>query len=418
MIDLDKWQEIIHALKANKIRTALTGFGVFWGIFMLIIMLGASKGLENGITAGMKDFATNSAFVWAQKTSLPYHGYQRGRRYNFNNDDMVAIKTNVTDIDVLAPKINGYGKNGNNVTRGIKTGSYEIQGEYPEVMKINPYDILEGRFINSIDIEQQRKVVNIGTRVKETLFKPGEPVVGQYIKIQGIYFQVIGVIDSKTEVNGGSKETVILPFTTLQKAYNFGDVVHYFAFSSPKGVDVEAVEKKIVDVVKKRHSISPKDEQAVGHFNIAKEFKKMNGLFTGITALMWIVGIGTLIAGVVGVSNIMLVIVKERTQEIGIRRAIGATPRSIIAQIINESVFLTGMAGYLGLFLGVIIIELINKGIGDGGGGNSPFKHPEVDIKVAMTALSILIVCGIFAGIVPARRAVSMKPIDAIREEK
>ena len=417
MIDVDKWQEIIHALKANKIRTALTAFGVFWGIFMLIIMLGASKGLENGITAGMKDFATNSAFVWANKTAIPYKGYQRGRRYNFNNDDMLALKANIPEIDVLAPKINGYGKNGNNVTRGIKTGSFEIQGEYPEVMKINPYNILEGRFINAVDVQQMRKVANIGTRVRETLFKPGEPVVGQYIKIQGVYFQIIGIIDSKTEVNGGSKENVILPFTTLQKTYNFGDVVHYFAFTAPAGTDVEKVEKKIVEVVKKRHSIAPNDDQAVGHFNVSKEFKKMNGLFMGITALMWIVGIGTLIAGVVGVSNIMLVIVKERTQEIGIRRAIGATPRMIMGQIINESVFLTAMAGYFGLIMGIVIVELINKGIGEGG-ADSPFKHPEVDIKVAITALTILIICGIFAGIVPAKRAISLKPIEAIREEK
>ena len=420
MFDIDRWQEIYAALKSNKLRTFLTAFGVFWGIFMLIIMLGSGKGLENSVFEDMGDFATNSAFIWARKTTMPYKGFTRGRRYNFTNDDMKALKDNIPEIDLLAPRLQGWGGDGeNNVTHGLKTGSFTIQGDYPEINKIDPNKILEGRFINYKDIEQSRKVCVIGTRVKEVLFEENQEVVGQYIRVKGIYFQVVGVVEpiSKINIGGQKDQTIYLPFTSLQKAYNFGDVVHYFSVTAKENIPVSVVDKKCRALLKERHQINPDDDQAVGGFNLEEEFKKMRGLFTGISVLIWIVGTGTLLAGVIGVSNIMLIIVKERTKEIGVQRAIGATPARIISQIMMESVVLTSVAGYIGLVLGVGLIELINMVLESSGADGTFFRHPSVDFGIAMTALGILVVSGGLAGLIPAQRAVSIKPIDALRDE-
>jgi len=420
MFDIDRWQEIYAALKSNKLRTFLTAFGVFWGIFMLIIMLGSGKGLENSVFEDMGDFATNSAFIWTRKTTMPYKGFTRGRRYNFTNDDMKALKDNIPEIDILAPRLQGWGGDGeNNVTHGIKTGSFTIQGDYPEINKIDPNKILEGRFINYKDIKQSRKVCAIGTRVKEVLFEEDEEAIGKYIRVKGIYFQVVGVIApiSKINIGGQKDQTIYLPFTSLQKAYNYGDVVHYFSVTAKENIPVSVVDKKCRTLLKERHHIHPDDDQAVGGFNMEEEFKKMRGLFTGISVLIWIVGTGTLMAGVIGVSNIMLIIVKERTKEIGVQRAIGATPARIISQIIMESVVLTAIAGYIGLVVGVGLIELINIALDSSGSDGEFFRHPSVDFGIAMTALGILVVSGAFAGLIPAQRAISIKPIDALRDE-
>jgi len=420
MFDIDRWQEIYAALKSNKLRTFLTAFGVFWGIFMLIIMLGSGKGLENSVFEDMGDFATTSAFIWARKTTMPYKGFTRGRRYNFTNDDMKALKDNIPEIDLLAPRLQGWGGDGeNNVTHGLKTGAFTIQGDYPEIDKIDPNKILAGRFINYKDIEQSRKVCAIGTRVKEVLFEEDEDAIGKYIRVKGIYFQVVGVIApiSKINIGGQKDQTIYLPFTSLQKAYNFGDVVHYFSVTAKENIPVSVVDKKCRTLLKERHHIHPEDDQAVGGFNMEEEFKKMRGLFTGISVLIWIVGTGTLVAGVIGVSNIMLIIVKERTKEIGVQRAIGATPARIISQIIMESVVLTAVAGYIGLVVGVGLIELINIALESSGSDMAFFRHPSVDFGIAMTALGILVVSGAFAGLIPAQRAISIKPIDALRDE-
>lgn len=420
MFDIDRWQEIYAALKSNKLRTFLTAFGVFWGIFMLIIMLGSGKGLENSVFEDMGDFATNSAFIWARKTTMPYKGFTRGRRYNFTNDDMEALKDNIPEIDILAPRLQGWGGDGeNNVTHGLKTGAFTIQGDYPEINKIDPNKILAGRFINYKDIEQSRKVCAIGTRVKEVLFEEDEEAIGKYIRVKGIYFQVVGVIApiSKINIGGQKDQTIYLPFTSLQKAYNFGDVVHYFSVTAKENIPVSVVDEKCRTLLKERHHIHPEDDQAVGGFNMEEEFKKMRGLFTGISVLIWIVGTGTLMAGVIGVSNIMLIIVKERTKEIGVQRAIGATPARIISQIIMESVVLTAVAGYIGLVVGVGLIELINIALESSGSDGEFFRHPSVDFGIAMTALGILVVSGAFAGLIPAQRAISIKPIDALRDE-
>ncbi|MBW6535354.1 MAG: ABC transporter permease [Mariniphaga sp.] len=421
MFDLDLWKEIIDALKKNRMRSFMTAFGVFWGIFMLIIMSGAGRALENGIMDGIKAFATNSAFFWTERTSKPYEGFQRGRRWDYKNKDIQYIRTNIKDVEYLSPRLfgpNTYG--GDNTVRGIKTGAFNIYGDYPDFYKIDPWTPIKGRLLNEIDIMQNRKVCIIGERVAEVMFEKDEDPIGEYLKINGVYFQVVGVVHPETRINigGGQKnEAIMIPFSTMQRTYNMGDVVHFFSVTSVPGVPVSRVEERLKELLKERHHISPDDRQAIGSFNIEVEWKKYNSLFNGIQILTWIVGIGTLLAGIIGVSNIMMVIIRERTQEIGIQRAIGATPGKVMLHIVMESVFLTVLAGYIGLALGVGLLELLSMAL-DTGSEEMFFRRPEVSFKMAISALTVLVFAGIFAGMIPARRAIRIKPIDAIREEK
>ena len=420
MFDLDLWKEILSALKKNRLRSFMTAFGVFWGIFMLIIMSGAGKALEHGVMDGIKAFASNSAFFWSEPTSKPYKGFQRGRRWDYKNSDLQFIKTSIPEVEHISPRLFGPNANsGDNTIRGRKKGAFNIYGENPEYFFIDPWTPIKGRLINQIDIQYKRKVCMIGERVVEVMFEEKEEPIGQYLKINGVYFQVIGVIHAETRVNinGGRKtEAIFIPFSTMQQVYNFGDVIHFFSVTSAPGVPVSQVEEKLKVALKKRHKIAPDDLQAIGSFNIEVEWVKYMGLFNGIQILTWIVGIGTLLAGIIGVSNIMLVIIKERTQEIGIQRAIGATPGKIILHIVAESVFLTVMAGYIGLALGVGLLEIISMAL-ESGGDEIFFRNPEVSFTMAVAALSVLIVAGTIAGLIPARRAVRIKPIDAIRDE-
>ena len=387
---------------------------------MLIIMSGAGKALENGILDGIKAFATNSAFFWTEPTSKPYAGFQRGRRWNMDNKDIEYIRANISDVEYLSPRLFGPNANsGDNTIRNEKTGAFNIYGDFPDFYKIDPWTPVKGRLLNEIDILHARKVCAIGERVVEVMFEKSENPIGEYLKINGVYYQVVGVIHPETRINigGGQKnETIMIPFTTMQKAYNMGNVVHFFSVTSDPGVPVSSLENRLKELLKERHKISPDDRQAIGSFNIEVEWIKYKGLFTGIQILTWIVGIGTLLAGVIGVSNIMLVIIRERTQEIGIQRAIGATPAKVITHIVAESVFLTVMAGYLGLTLGVGLLELINKVL-ESGSEELFFRRPEISFTMAVAALMVLIVSGIIAGLIPAKRAVSIKPIDAIRDE-
>ncbi|MGQ8338904.1 ABC transporter permease [Sunxiuqinia sp. A32] len=420
MLDLDLWKEILSALKKNRMRSFMTAFGVFWGIFMLIIMSGAGKALENGVMDGIRAFASNSAFFWTERTSVPYEGFKRGRSWNYSNNDVEYIRQNVREIEYLSPRLFGYSQGGgDNTIRGERTGSFNIYGDYPDYFKIDPWTPIEGRLINEIDVKQKRKVCIIGERVREVMFDKDEDAVGQYLKVSGVYFQVVGVIHPETRIGfGGRKEeTIIIPFSTMQQAYNYGDDIHFFSVTSEKGTPVSVLEEKLKTLLKKRHHIAPEDNQAVASFNIEVEWIKYSGLFKGIQLLTWIVGIGTLFAGVIGVSNIMLVIIKERTQEIGIQRAIGATPGKIITHIVAESVFLTTMAGYIGLSLGVGLLELANMALESGNPDEIFFRRPEFSFDMAMMALAVLIISGILAGLIPAKRAISIKPIDAIRDE-
>jgi putative ABC transport system permease protein len=353
---------------------------------------------------------------------MPYKGFPRGRRFYFDNDDIKALKQNIPEIKYLAPKIQGWssGDGTNNTVRKNKTGAFSILGEYPDWNLVDPMDIIKGRFLNKIDIDAKRKVAVIGTRVQELLFEPDEDPIGEYIRIKGIYFLVVGVFKPlNTNINfGGEKEqSIYIPLTTLQKTYNYGDIVGWFSITSLDNVPASVVEEKAMNLLARRHTVSPDDKEAFGHFNLEEEFSQMNGLFKGIAGLIWIVGIGTLLAGVIGISNIMLVIVKERTGEIGIQRALGATPMHIMVQIILESVFLTSIAGYFGLVAGVGLLEAINYALVEFGVDNEMFQRPEVDFQVAVMSLVILIFSGALAGLIPARRAVRIKPIDALRDE-
>lgn len=420
MFDLDRWQEIYITLKKNKVRTFFTAFGVFWGIFMLIIMLGSGNGLQNGANAGFGDMATNSMFMWTQQTSMPYKGLPRGRYYNFDNSDTRALTDQIPEIEYIAPRLQGWaGEGGNNVIRAERTGAYTIQGDYPAYNLIEPLNILKGRFINQGDIDEKRKICVIGERVKNELFNKDEDPIGQYIQVQGVYFQVCGIFSSRKKDRQAEQEnqTVMLPFTTLQKTYNYGDRVGWYSITAKKGIAVSSMEEKIKSLMRQRHKIHPDDKRAVGSFNLENEYLKMQRLFSGISILVWIVGIGTLMAGVIGISNIMLVVVKERTREIGVQRAIGASPWIIVSQIIMESVILTSFAGYFGLVAGVGVLEAVNMAISGMNTETMMFANPGVSFQVAVTALIILVFSGALAGIIPARKAVTIKPIDALRYE-
>jgi putative ABC transport system permease protein len=423
MFDLDRWNEIWNALAKNKVRSLLTAFGVFWGIFMLIVMAGAGKGLQNGVTQGTAKFAANSAFFWSEQTGEPYKGFKRGRYWHMDSEDIQYLKDNIPQIEYITPRnFTGRWGGGSNVIRGKKNGSFNVKGDYPDYIKIDPSSVLFGRWINELDIRDKRKVCVIGEKVFESMFNPKENPIGEYLKISGVYYQVVGVIRAETtiNINGRTEESICLPFTTMLQTYNMGNTVNFMAITAKPGVPVSIIEDRVKELIKKKHIIAPEDLQAFSSVNIEKEFQQMNGLFLGIQILTWIVGIGTLLAGVIGVSNIMLVIIKERTKEIGVQRAIGATPRMIISQIMLESVVLTTVSGYIGLSIGVGLLELVNKVM-----ENSPtttndrvfFTNPSVSLTVALSSLLVLVLAGLLAGLIPASRALQIKPIDALREE-
>lgn len=421
LIDTDKWNEIMSVLRKNKLRTFFTAFGVFWGIFLLVIMMGSGNGLRNSVVAGFGDMATNSFFMWTQRTTMPYKGFQRGRFYNFKNNDTEALKQNIQEIDLIAPRLQAWGfrSPGDNVVRGERSGAFDIYGDTPDFFSINPMDLLQGRVLNEKDVQERRKVVLIGDRVFTEMFGEGENPVGEYLRIQGVYFKVIGVVRSKSSGHQAERDerSVFMPITTMQQTYNLGDIVGWYSITAKIGVPASQVEEKAKDLIKKRHHIHPDDDRAVGSWNMENEFNKFMNLFNGIRVLVWIVGLGTLFAGVVGVSNIMMIVVKERTKEIGIQRAIGATPGMVISQIIVEAVFLTTLAGYFGLVAGVGIIEGIDYLLTASNAESEMFRNPEINFNMAMMSLLVLVISGIFAGMIPARRAVKIRPIDALRDE-
>jgi putative ABC transport system permease protein len=419
MFDLDHWREIGTALAANKLRTGLTAFGVFWGILMLMIMLGSGTGLENGVTRGFSDNATNSVWIWSQSTSKPYRGLPIGRNPQLMDEDTAAIRERVAGIGIVAPRLQlGGWRGGNNVTRGDESGAFSVNGDVPEIMRIEPVRLTSGRFLNRPDVEERRKVAVIGPRVVEVLFEPGENPIGEHIRINGVYFKVVGTFKPISSDDQQDQETIHVPLTTFQHAFNAPGRVHWFALIPQDGVPSSRIEDATLALLRQRHKVHPDDQRAFGHFNLEKEYKEVQGLFVGIRTLVWIVGLGTLAAGVIGVSNIMLVIVRERTHEIGIRRAIGATPAAVMGQIVLEAVLLTSAAGYAGLVLGMVGIDLIASALPKSEPTQETmFLNPAVDLTSAMQALAILIVAGCLAGIIPARRAVATTPVNALRSE-
>ncbi|GJM30443.1 MAG: ABC transporter ATP-binding protein [Cyclobacteriaceae bacterium] len=416
MFDLDKWQEIYYSLKKHKLRTALTAFGVFWGIFMLIVLMGAGTGLRNGV---MQDFdiAKNAVFVWSEQTSLPYQGLQPGRRINFKNSDIDAIRANVKDIEVISPRnvLQGDFR----VTRGNKSVSFQVYGDYPDYVHVKPMIITGGRFINHHDIRDRRKVAIIGAQVKNRLYDPEEDPIGTYLEIKGVPFKVVGTFDSPLSSNDAIDDiqTIYLPNTTMQQAFNQGENVGWFGFIPRMGVPAATIEENVKALLAQRHKIHPQDRSALGSFNVEQEYQEVQGLFAGIKAVSWLVSIMTIIAGVVGVGNIMLIIVKERTKEFGVRKSVGAPPWSILSMIIMESLVLTGLAGYLGLLAGVGFVELTNYALIQFDAQSEFFANPEIDFEVGLTALLVLVVAGTLAGVVPAQKAARTNPVIALRDE-
>ncbi|MEG1617828.1 MAG: ABC transporter permease [Bacteroidales bacterium] len=419
MFDLDSWQEIWHTITRNKVRSFMTAFGVFWGIFMLVVMTGAGNGLGNGTSKNVKDFAANSLFIFSNRTSMPYKGFKKGRYWNMQDDDIAAIKSTFPEVRYISGILFG-GSSDNNVVRGTKYGTFNTMGYHPDYAKIDPQILIYGRFINDIDIREKRKVCVIGEKPLNDLYKPGEDPTGSLIKINGLYYTVIGASKSAAQginMGGSADERISIPFSTLQQALHQGNRTHSIAVTAYDNVPITDIEKEIYGLVKSRHQIAPDDPQAVDGFNISEIFKTFQGLYTGIAILIWIVGMGTLLAGVVGVSNIMLVTIKERTQEIGIRRALGAKPWQIITQIMCESLVITSIAGVAGICLGVGLLGAVDSVLSANPSDDMYFENPQISFNVALLSLAILIICGMIAGLLPSYRAMQIKPIDALRDE-
>ena len=417
MLQKERWDEILEALNANRFRTIMTAFGVFWGIFILVILLALTNGLKNGVQADFGDFATNTIFMWTQSTSMPYQGFTKGRNFNFRQSDVALLKEKFPELRFVSPRnqLGGF-RGSNNVTRGDKTGAFNIYGDNPEYINQEPLDVLKGRFLSYSDIQDERKVAVVGTDVIKSLFDFGEEPIGSYIKINGINFMVIGVV-KKTSSQGDNQEdanTIYIPFSTFGKAFNYGDIVGWMAITAIDEVPITQIKPDIMKEMRAAHKVHPDDERAIGHFDLAEQFQKITGLFSILSFVGYFVGALVLMSGVIGISNIMLIVVKERTKEIGIRRALGATPREIRGQVLQESMFLTLISGMAGISFAAGLIWIMNTLL-DAAGSVENFANPSVSVGVIFIALTILVISGLLAGMIPATRATQMKPVDALR---
>ena len=418
IFDRDTWQEIFGSIQKNKVRTIITMIGVLWGIFIYIALAGSSKGLDNGFERAFQSIASNSIFVWAQYTSIPYGGYKSQRAIQLKLGDVEILKKRVKGIKFIAPRnVRGvFGSSGGNIVRGNKTGTYAIYGEFPEYIKIATSKIYDGgRFINQTDIKNERKVCVIGERTQLELFEEDENPIGKFISINKINFKVVGVHKFVQGGGFGDDGDIYIPFATFRKIFNTGDDVGWFMIAADENIDGVKVERDIKATLKEIHTIDPNDERAIGGFNLGEVFRKTMNFANGLTFLSLIVGIATILAGVIGIGNILLISVKERTKEIGIRRALGATPSEVRSQIILESVFLTVLAGIIGIILGALVLYGINAATVDM--TDFPYTNPTVPIPYVLGALALMIILGTLIGIIPAQKAVNVKPIDALREE-
>jgi putative ABC transport system permease protein len=417
MFDLDSWREIWAVLRANRLRTFLTAFGVFWGIVMLMAMLGFGSSIQEGSRRQMHGLATNLLFVWGQTTTEAHDGLPTGRAVRFNTDD-IKILRRLDGVEWLAPRLQlgDYGAT-STASHDTKLGQYTVMGDYPELEKIVAFTYQEGRFINDRDIAEGRKVAVIGQAVRDELYAPGVDPMGTYIKINGVYFQVIGVTKTLAAGEQGDQDahTINLPFTTMRSAFHQGDRVHWFALTASPGIDGPEFEKRVRAALAAHHRLSPTDKLAIGSFNLFEMFSKFQIFFVVLALLSWTVGGMTLVAGAVGVMNIMLITVKERTKEFGVRKALGATPRSVIAMVLKESIVLTMIAGLAGIAAGVGLLAAADSALQHV--ERSPFGPPNVGLGTVLQALSVLAAAGALAGIMPAAHAVSIKPVEALRAE-
>lgn len=412
-MDFDSFSEILNVLTRNKSRTFLTGFGVFWGVFMLVGLVGGGDGLKEILNNNLAGFATNSAVVWAQPTTKPYHGFRKGRQWTLNYDDIKRLRAHVPELDVITPTISRWGAN---ATHDDRSASGIIKGVLPEMQKVSEPKMMYGRYINQMDISQGRKVCVIGKQVYKSLFPKGGDPCGDVIRIDSVYFSVVGVnySDGNMNVNGNDQQAVFLPLSLVQHIYNRGHSVDIICVTGKPGVVMSDITDKIRHVIAKAHDVAPDDEKGVMVFNTEMMFSMVDNMFRGINMLIWLVGIGTLLAGAIGVSNIMMVTVRERTVEIGIRRAIGATPRNILSQIIQESILLTSIAGMSGILFVVLVLQGLEMANTTDGVAAA---HFQISFWTAIGAVVLLSVLGVLAGLAPALRAMSIKPVDAMRDE-
>jgi putative ABC transport system permease protein len=416
VLDIDNWREITATLRKNKLRTVLTGLGVFLGIVILLLMIGFGRSLERGVQRRMAGFATNAVFVWGQRTTKPYAGLPVGRQIKYDNGDIDAL-ARLPGVLHLAPRAQRGGfMQGSNVRYGAKTGAFQVSGDYPAFQYVQTPVMRAGRFLNPRDLDEWRKVAVIGEGVVEQLYNGADPM-GTYLEANGIYFQVVGVFGSKQTGQQADRilNTIHIPFTTFQRAFNYNDRVDFFAIVGQPGTDGGELEDQVKGTLKQRHKVAPDDAAAIGAWNTSKEFGKMNMLFFLINFVMWVAGAMCLLAGVVGVSNIMLITVRERTKEIGVRKALGATPASVIRMIVSEATVLTVIFGYLGVAAGVALLELVGKileKIPD-----LPFAPPDPSLTIALTAAGVIAVFGALAGMLPAYYAAKIQPVEALRTE-
>ena len=403
LFDKDVWQEIYESIRKNKTRTAITIFGAFWGILLLVGLLGAAKGIENGFNSMFGDFATNSVFMAGGRTSKAFKGFQEGRQIQLTTSDVEKINSEVQGVEFVVPR----NTTGGLVVNGIKTANLTIFGDYPLLDKVQKKNLIEGRFINQNDIDDNKKVCVISDDVYEQLYDKDEEVLGTYLKVNNISYKVVGVY--KPGRIGGGGNTVHIPFSTFRLVYNSGNKFQWMMITGKSDFDIEQVEADVKGLLKSIHKIHPDDTRAFNGFNLGKEIAKVTGFLTGMQFLTWFVGIATLIAGVFAIGNILLITVKERTKEIGIRRALGATPIKIRQQIILESIFLTLLAGSLGIIAGGLILMAISAA--------DILTNPTVNIPIVLIAYAVLIILGTFIGFIPAYMATIIQPIEALREE-
>ncbi|HET7539968.1 MAG TPA: ABC transporter permease [Polyangiaceae bacterium] len=416
MLDLDNWQEVWATLRNNKLRAFLTALGVFWGVFMLILMLGIGNGLERGVIRNLSGLTNYSIYVWPQRTSLPFKGLQPGRYVRLNDADTAALGR-TPGVEHVAPRLQlGTWRGPQVVSYGAKKAAFTVMGDSPEFAFVEPLTAISGRFINPRDMAEERKVVVLGREAYKTLFGDADPI-GQYIQIKRVYFQIVGVVGTQKSGDDADKilSSVFIPFSTLQTAFNQKDRVGWFALTARRDQAATSIEESVRDAIMKGHRIDPRDSEALGSFNAAHKFEQLQGLFRSIRRFVWFVGTLTLFAGMLGVSNILLIIVKERTQEIGIRKALGATPLSIISLIVAEGLLLTTLAGSSGVIAGVFSLEALGNAVSHL--HNAPLTRPEVGLPVALAAALVLVVTGALASVVPARLAARVQPVEALRAE-
>ncbi|SUX48393.1 ABC transporter permease [Chryseobacterium indoltheticum] len=415
----DTWQEIYYSLKNNKLRTFLTMIGVGWGMFLYVVLLGSAKGMENGFDKLFSGFATNSIFLWAQNTSIPYEGFPKGRAMDLKLQDVDMLQRKISEIEYISPKNSrgNFGSAGEQMSRNGKTATYSLNGDYPIGNKISEKKLIYGRYLNDADVSQNKNVAVIGEEVYKNFFdsKKNENPIGKSINVKGIFFNVIGVFRVKRGGGMDNDQTVFIPLSTFTKIYNDGDNVDVFAIVSKPNADVNDVEDKVKSELKKKNKVSPEDTNAFGSFNLGKEFKKLTGFLTGMQLLTIIVGTLTILAGVIAISNILLITVKERTKEIGIRRALGAKPSEVRNQILLESVVITLSSGLLGFIFGIFVLMIFNMLTQNQ--DDFPFYNPTVNYSNVFSAMTVMVVLGLIIGMIPAQRAVKIRPIEALRSE-